>query len=109
MRWLIKFFLFATLPITAQQVGQNASPGGTGRLTFTTGTQLVVETVAVADKKGSPVEGLTAKDFTITENGVPQTIRVFDYQKLPDSANSEPVRRSEPEHVHIYDKLGRTQ
>ena len=41
---------------------------------FTSSTQLVVETVSVKDKSGKPVEGLTAKDFVLTEDGVAQTI-----------------------------------
>jgi VWFA-related protein len=75
-------------------------------VTFTSASQLVVETVAVVDKSGHAVDGLTAKDFTITENGVPQTIRFFEQQKL---TNAPPVAPTEPENVHIYDKLGRTQ
>ena len=101
--------LFGAITATAQQTGQNAPPGGKGTLTFSTGTQLVVETVAVTDKKGTPVEGLTATDFTITENGVPQAIRIFDYQKLPKAPIATSISRSEPEHIHIYDTLGRTQ
>ena len=52
---------------------------------FSSTTQLVVETVAVKDKSGKPMEGLTAKDFTITEDGVPQTIKFFEYQKFDES------------------------
>src|SRR5215469_6851297 len=107
MRCLILMLLFGALTARAQQVGQNRSPEGSG-VTFSTGTRLVVETVAVTDKKGTPIEGLPAKDFTVTENGAPQTIRVFDYQKLPDTPIA-PAARTEPEHIHIYDKLGRTQ
>ncbi|HVH86911.1 MAG TPA: VWA domain-containing protein [Terriglobales bacterium] len=107
MRSLIITFLIGTLAAAAQQVGQNA-PSPSSTLTFSAGTRLVVETVAVTDKKGNPIAGLTAKDFSVTENGVPQTIRVFDYQKLPDT-RIQPASRSEPEHIHIYDKLGRTQ
>ena len=58
---------------------------------FTTTTQLVVETVTVKDKRGHPVEGLTSKDFAITEDGKPQTIAFVEYQKLPDSPAAAPV------------------
>lgn len=102
MRWAITALLGWTFA-AAQQIGENAQPGSA--VTFTTGTQLVVETVVVTDKKGNPVEGLTAKDFTVTEDGVPQAIRVFDYQKLTEA----PAPLSAPEHVRVYDKLGRTQ
>jgi VWFA-related protein len=74
--------------------------------TFTTGTQLVVETVVVNDKKGNPVDGLTAKDFSVTENGVAQEIRVFEHQSLPTGT---PAPSSGPERIHIFDKLGRTR
>src|SRR5207244_543510 len=42
------------------------------------------ETVTVKDKNGKPIEGLTAKDFTITEDGVQQTIAFCEYQKLDE-------------------------
>jgi VWFA-related protein len=100
--------LLAAVALHAQQVGQNAPPGSTGAATFTTSTQLVVEAVVVTDKKGNPIEGLTAKDFTITEDGAPQVIRFFDHQNLPLTPGTEP-KGSEPEHIHIYDKLGRTK
>jgi len=100
MRSALAILLFAAIAARAQQNGQN--------VTFTTGTQLVVEAVVVTDKKGNPVEGLTAKDFTITENGVPQEIRVFDHQNLPQTPGAAPAE-SAPEPIHIYDKLGRTK
>src|SRR5437867_10577702 len=49
-------------------------------------TQLVVQTVVVKDKDGKTIEGLTEKDFTVTEDNVPQTISVFAFQKLDDAA-----------------------
>jgi VWFA-related protein len=105
MRLTLIAFLSAALLIQGQQVGQNTQPGNAGIATFSTGTQLVIETVVVTDKKGSPVEGLTAKDFTVTENGAPQEIRFFEHQKLPDSTDL-PAVRTKPENIHIYDKLG---
>src|SRR4029079_18394363 len=50
--------------------------------TFRTGTRLIVETVTVKDKEGKPVEGLTAKDFTLTEDGDPQAITFVEYQRV---------------------------
>jgi VWFA-related protein len=100
--------LVVTLAARAQQVGQNAPLGAPHTTTFTAASQLVVETVAVTDKKGHPIDGLTAKDFTVTENGVPQTIRFFEQQKLPATPAS-PFPSYVPENLHIYDKLGRTQ
>jgi VWFA-related protein len=53
---------------------------------ITVNTQLVVETVSVTDKNGKPVEGLTAKDFVVTEDGVVQTVSFCEYQKMQEVA-----------------------
>ncbi|HML18818.1 MAG TPA: VWA domain-containing protein [Bryobacteraceae bacterium] len=74
---------------------------------FTANTQLVVETVDVKDKSGKPVEGLTAKDFTVTEDGVAQTIKFFEYQKLDETP--EPLPPSNGARARIVDKLVPTQ
>ena len=92
----------------AQEAGQNTVPGASGPATFTSSTQLVIETVVVTDKSGNAVTGLTAGDFVVMENGVPQTIRVFEHQDLPTAlAGAFPVR-AEPETIYIYDQLGKT-
>jgi VWFA-related protein len=70
------------LLLSAQTVGQNAATPSSGA-TFQANTQLVIETVSVKDKSGNPVEGLKATDFIVTEDGAPQTIKFFEYQKLP--------------------------
>lgn len=94
------------LVVRAQQVGQNSPLNNSGTVTFTAGTQLVVETVSVTGKNGKPIQGLTANDFTVTENGVPQTIKFFDYQSLPETP-AAPAAPAKPENIHIYDKLAR--
>jgi len=79
---------------------------GAQDVTFSSNTQLVVETVVVRDKSGKPLEGLSAKDFSITENGVAQPIRLFEHETFPADA---PPPKNAAEHIHIYDKLGRTR
>jgi VWFA-related protein len=51
---------------------------------FRTGTRLIVQTVSVKDKDGRAIEGLTAKDFVVVEDGEPQTISFVEFQRLPD-------------------------
>lgn len=46
--------------------------------TLQTAVQLVVEDVVVTDSAGRPVHGLQGGDFTLRENGAPQTLRGFD-------------------------------
>jgi VWFA-related protein len=82
---------------------------GSQQATFTASTQLVIETVSVTDKSGHAVEGLTANDFTITENGVPQQIRFFEEQKLSEQQPQESPDPGSAEHVQTYSKLTPTR
>ena len=87
---LVCGLLFGQQPASQQQ----PAPAADGTVTFRTNTQLVVETVIVKDKNGKPIEGLTAKDFVITEDGVPQTIQFCEFQKLdaaPDTSVTPPA------------------
>jgi TonB family protein len=43
---------------------------------------LVIVDVTVHDKSGNPIEGLSANDFVLTEDGVPQRIMVLEFQKF---------------------------
>ena len=61
----------------AQQVGQNKPADGSQGFTLSVKVQLVVEAVVVKDKDGKTIPGLTAKDFTVTEDGVPQTCLLY--------------------------------
>src|SRR5260370_2359202 len=105
---LITIFLLATLGAGAQQLGQHADAGN-DPLTLCGRSQTVIETVVVKDKKGNTIDGLTAKDFTLTEDGVPQTIRFCEPQSLPSTLSDVPVTPSGPEDIKIYNTLTRTQ
>ncbi|MBI4906423.1 MAG: VWA domain-containing protein [Acidobacteria bacterium] len=105
MRKALAILLAFLTPLSSQQVGQNTATQG--QPTFQSTTQLVIETVVVKDKNGNPITGLTAKDFTITEDGVPQTIRFFEYQKLDESAPVQPI--AETVHIEPYARLTKSQ
>jgi VWFA-related protein len=111
MTWMLiaLLLLIAAARATAQQIGQNTSSNGSGVYTLTAKAQLVVETVVVKDKQGKFIPGLTAKDFTITEDGAPQTIRFCEHQDL--AAEQAPVAPAAPgsEQIKLYKQLTRTQ
>ncbi len=88
---MLRIFVLLTFVAAAAAQQQRPRPPATveGPATFTTTTQLVVEQVTIRDKSGNPIEGLTAKDFNITEDGKPQTIAFVEYQKLPDAPVSD--------------------
>ena len=90
----------------AQQVGSNA-PTASQTYTLSVKAQLVVEPVSVKDKQGHTIMGLTAKDFTLTEDGAPQTIRFCEYQDL--STATAPLGPAQTEDLHVYKELNRTQ
>jgi len=68
------------LPAAAQQ----AQP------TFTANSNLVIVDVTVRDKSGRPIDGLKAGDFVVFEDGKPQKISVFEFQKLSDEPEPPP-------------------
>jgi VWFA-related protein len=75
--------------------------------TFSSSTQLVVETVTVTDKSGKPIQGLTQKDFTVTEDNAPQAIKFFEYQELPDAA--EPPLPVQPLKADVLNRFPSTK
>ena len=104
---LLTVGIFASLSASAQQVGTNATASQNADYTFKSNSQLVIENIVVKDKNGNFINGLTAKDFTISEDGAPQTIRFCEHQKL-SSAPPLPVTPTDEEEITIYKKLERT-
>ena len=69
----------------AQQQAQPQDAAGT--FTMKVQSNIVLTNVVVRDKKtGKVVTGLKESDFTVLENGKPQKIASFDYQKVDDAA-----------------------
>src|SRR5260370_11292867 len=109
MRAAVATMLIWVLAAGAQQTGQNAPSKGSQTPPISVSTELVVEAVVVKDKKGNSVEGLTAKDFIVTEDGVPQAIAFFVHERLPETLSVAPAAQSEPENITIYHKLAMTR
>jgi VWFA-related protein len=69
----------------------------------------VVETVVVKDKQGKLIQGLTAKDFELTEDGAPQKISFCEHQDLAANSSPLPVAALGSEELKLYKRLARTQ
>ncbi|HTW62036.1 MAG TPA: VWA domain-containing protein [Terracidiphilus sp.] len=109
MRSLAALLLLApALAAGAQTIGQNKAPDEP-QVMLTVQSQLVVEAVVVKDKQGNPIHGLRAKDFVVTEDGVPQTVRFCEHQDLTANAKLLPASTSKTENVTIYDRLAHEQ
>jgi len=84
---VVWFFLVAALG--AQ--GGAAQQQQTQQPVFRATTRLVVQTVTVKDKDGKVIEGLTAKDFSVTEDGQPQDIAFVEFQRMQGAALAAPA------------------
>jgi VWFA-related protein len=62
----------------------------TSGLIFHQSVRRVVVDVVVSDSKGKPVSGLTADDFSITEDGKAQHVRSFDIHDFDSISDSLP-------------------
>ena len=76
--------------------------------TFRAGTNVVRVDVTVLDKHGTPLTDLTRGDFTVSEDGVPQTIdafRLVEANGQPTDDVSLPIRSRE----HAYTEAARDE
>jgi VWFA-related protein len=80
MRKLAAITLAALL--AAAQQAPAPAPATAARTTFTSTTSLVVVDVTVKDKNGNLVDDLRENDFALLEDGKPQKISVFEFEKL---------------------------
>src|SRR5579872_5256085 len=82
MRSLTATFLAWLLVASAQQQTNAPLTVKGGGFKFEANATLIVEIVNVKDKEGNPIKGLTAKDFTVTEDGKPQEVKICTFQEL---------------------------
>ena len=101
------FLSCATSIACAQVTGENKPDDPNAPMTISVTSRLVVETVTVKDKSGKPIQGLSAKDFTLTEDGTPQKISFVEHQLLPEDAT--PMANAKGDNVTVYNRLSRTQ
>lgn len=63
-------------------------PQSNSTITFKVNSEIVLTNVVVRDKRtGHLVQGLTAKDFSISEDGKPQRISSFDYENVDEAVS----------------------
>jgi VWFA-related protein len=93
--WRVGLLVMSSAAVTVNAMQSPVQSGPTFRST----TRLIVEAVSVVEKDGRPVEGLTAKDFNVTEDGEPQSISFVEFQRIqpvnrgqtPPAQNGQPV------------------
>jgi len=86
----------AESPAALPRAGRTDIPAAVLRVT----TRLVLVDVVVTDKDNRPVTGLTRDDFTLLENGQPQTISTFSFESPAVRAAGQPQPPPLPENVY---------
>ena len=90
-RIILSFILCIVMAVPANLFAQDSS-AGIPPVTIRANTRLVMVDVVVRDKKGQPVTGLKAEDFTVEENGKKQKVAVF----TPPGATSQKISPPPP-------------
>ena len=91
----------AAAGVVAQETRQ---PGDQARPTFRTGANYV-RVDMYATLEGQPIEDLRPDEVSITEDGVPQKIEVFEHVKVPQAPSQE--LRAEPTTVRESREMAR--
>jgi len=96
--FLILLVVLMVASLVAQQpVPQPAKPAAPTNLddgkpaVFSTRSNLVIVDVTVKDKAGKAIENLRQQDFTVLEDGKPQKVSVFEFQKLTTDVAPPPA------------------
>ena len=89
-------FFSALILIPLAAMGQTAPAPAQSTTTIHANTNLVVVDVVAADAQQNPVHHLTANDFTIFEDGKPQTVKVFEEHVLAPAVKLPPLPKLDP-------------
>ncbi len=90
------FCALLCLPLWGSGSGQTAPAAGTPATTIHTSSDLVVIDVVASDSQQNPVHKLTAADFTLLEDGKPQTVKIFEEHQTQPSVPLPPAPKLEP-------------
>ncbi len=90
------FCALLCLPMYGSGSGQTAPSSGAPMTTIRTSSDLVVVDVVASDSQQNPVHKLTAADFTLLEDGKPQTVKVFEEHQTQTSAPLPPAPKLDP-------------
>src|SRR5580698_9629138 len=78
--WIVPLVALMAAGQQAPIVKEPTAPGAPAK--FVTNLNTVIVDVTVKDKSGNSVEGLTQDDFIVSEDGKPQSVNIFEQQKL---------------------------
>jgi VWFA-related protein len=84
------------LPLWGSGSGQTAPASGAPATTIRTSSDLVVVDVVASDSQQNPVHQLTAADFTVLEDGKPQTVKIFEEHAAAPLAPLPPLPKLDP-------------
>ena len=88
------FCLLMYLPAGAS--GQTVPASGAPVTTIRTNSDLVVVDVVVSDSQQNPMHQLTAADFTVLEDGKPQSVKIFEEHATAAPASLPPAPKLAP-------------
>jgi VWFA-related protein len=102
-RSLLTFILILNLATGPTLLSAQQNPPEVPSITLRANTRLVTVDVVVTDKKGQPVTGLKAEDFTLEENGKKQKVAIFVPPGVASGPAATPtppgILSNHPEHV----------
>ena len=90
------FCAMLCLPLWGSGSGQTAPASGAPVTTIRTSSDLVVVDVVASDSQQNPVHQLAPADFTVLEDGKPQTVKIFEEHATSALAPLPPLPKLDP-------------